>query len=54
MVFTPMTDLEMDDERFMALAEGLAALGMLEKLHLRGFRRQVSLFLRDLIRSSTQ
>jgi hypothetical protein len=40
-----MTDPEMDDERVMALAEGLAALGMLEKLQLPGFCGQVSRFL---------
>jgi hypothetical protein len=35
----------MDDERFMALAEGLAALSKLEKLHLPGFCGRVSRFL---------
>jgi hypothetical protein len=34
----------MDGERFMALAEGLTALGMLEKLRLSGFCGQVTLF----------
>jgi hypothetical protein len=38
------TDPEMIDERFMALAEGLTSLRMLEMLTLRGFRCQVSLF----------
>jgi hypothetical protein len=33
----------MDDECFMALAEGLASLSMLEKLQLRGLYHQVSL-----------
>jgi hypothetical protein len=49
-----MTDNEMDDECFMALAEGLTALNMLEKLHLRGLYHQVSLPSCDLIRTSTQ
>jgi hypothetical protein len=44
MVLTPITELEMDDECFMALAEGLAALGMLEKLYLRGFCGRVLYF----------
>jgi hypothetical protein len=33
----------MDDERFMALAEGLASLSMLEKLQLPGFGFQNTL-----------
>jgi hypothetical protein len=37
-----MTDQEMNNERFMALAEGLAALSMLEELYLPGFCGQVS------------
>jgi hypothetical protein len=39
-----MTEEQMDDERFMALVEGLTALSMLEKLLLTGFCGQVPLF----------
>jgi hypothetical protein len=43
MVLTPITDQGMDDECFMALAEGLASLNMLEKLLLPGICIQVML-----------
>jgi hypothetical protein len=36
---------EMDDECFMALAEGLTSLNMLEELELRGLYHQGSLYL---------
>jgi hypothetical protein len=39
-----MTDEDLDDERFMAVAEGLIALTMLEELHLLGFCGQVTYF----------
>jgi hypothetical protein len=39
---------EMDNQQFMAIAEGLAALSMLEKLQLPGFCVHVPLYLHEI------